>query len=137
MKGNYLSTNGWKRYYLPRVRKGMSIPIEEQTQRYYRLRTEKASREWCHIYAAIVLLARYNEIPSASNMPRVLPMPSQSPSDVVNFDMWDIPDGFIGEFLLANTTPSKKNANKNQLKLMYNEKVMFGTKVPSPEDVEA
>lgn len=81
MCGNRLCTNTYKKWIM-----GGGIPEnwDENTRaRYRRLRTESASVKWCHLYAALVTMIRYHELPSPENVPKNQNGPSAT--------SWDIP----------------------------------------------
>lgn len=89
MSGNRLCTNSYLKW---RLSLQGEPPLEELDDRFYHLRTEKTSKEWVHIYASLVLVARYGQIPSKVNVP-------------VNLDggpvmkNWHIPPHFVTNLL--------------------------------------
>ena len=67
----------------------ISIPeVKEMRKRFRRVRTEPAS-QWVHLYSAMVLMLRYNELPTLENLPK-RDDPAQSPP------YWHIPKGWVG-----------------------------------------
>lgn len=87
-RGNRLSTNTYKKWL--RALKENELPFDhsEAENRYFTLRCERAAIQWVHVYAALVLMVRYREIPNDSNIPRVL---DGSPSPKT----WDLPEGWV------------------------------------------
>ena len=68
---------------------------EEQRKRYWHQRCEKISRTWIHVYCALVLLVRYNELPTESNVPVVRGLETHS------YPHWHLPPEFIQTFTKA------------------------------------
>lgn len=96
--GNRLCTANYKKWRMVRTEEECSE--KEKSSRYFRLRTEPISREWVHVYAAIVLICRYNEFPSSSNIPRNLE------KDAKNLPEWHIPKNFVSTFLSVHNVVS-------------------------------
>jgi hypothetical protein len=90
--GNRLMTNSWLKYKLATEDSGKTLSIEESKERYWYLRTEYASRKWVDIYAAIVLVGRYGELPCPSNIPN-------NKSTIPDRCSWNLPDVFMTKFL--------------------------------------
>jgi len=86
--GNRLMTNSWLKYKLAIEDSGEKLTTEESKKRYWHLRTEFASRKWVDIYAAIVLVCRYGELPCPVNVPN-----SKSVSPIRL--SWNLPDIFM------------------------------------------
>lgn len=92
MSGNRLATNGFLKWCLAHRQNNILPDAAEAKKRFWRLRTEYVSKKWVHLYAAIVLLARYGEFPTPKNVPMNL---GEGPS----MTEWDIPRGFLDGFL--------------------------------------
>ena len=90
--GNRLMTNSWLKYSLALAASGKAMTTEESKERYWFLRTEYASRKWVDIYAAIVLVGRYGELPCPVNVPN---SKSVDPIRV----SWCLPETFMTMFL--------------------------------------
>jgi hypothetical protein len=79
------------------------IDCDEKMKRFYRLRTEHASRSWLHIYAALVLLVRYGEYPTDDNRPRILNClwikKNTGQEDQYTVDHWSLPPLFVEKFI--------------------------------------
>lgn len=93
MGGNRLTTNSHRKWTLSHKHNDVEADEEESKKRFFYIRTEEASRRWCHVYAAIVLMARYGQLPSGSNLPT-----NRGPNDL-NMNTWDLPEGFVVKFL--------------------------------------
>lgn len=72
MSGNRLCTNSYLKYMAGAHDSGVAVPLEERRKRFYVLRTEETSITHVHIYAALVLMIRYHELPSEHNVPNNL-----------------------------------------------------------------
>ena len=96
MSGNRLMTRNYEKWLLAGKDNGVEPSRKEKQDRYWHQRTESISRLWIHVYCAIVLLARYRELPSADNVPRVKGGATKTSTPV-----WDLPDGFVEAFLAA------------------------------------
>lgn len=86
MSGNRLCTNNYQKWAYANLENGIVPDPVESNKRYYRLRTELASQE-VHVYAALVLLGRYGELPGSENVPNNL-------KGQRNLS-WILPPGFI------------------------------------------
>jgi len=86
--GNHLTTNGWRKFNQALAAEGKVMTEEQSIERYWHLRSEYASRKWVDIWAAVVLLARYGEIPGPMNVPNTL---DNGPKRTA----WDLPNAFI------------------------------------------
>lgn len=89
MTGNRLCTASYKKWLLSIDHEPPKYEID---QRYYRLRTEPSSKNFVHIYAALVLVLRYRELPNDTNFPVNLKGP------VVKG--WDLPMGWVERFTM-------------------------------------
>jgi hypothetical protein len=67
--GNKLMTNSWLKRKLALQANGKSMSVTESREKYWHLRTEYVSRKWVDVYAAIVLISRYGELPCPVNVP--------------------------------------------------------------------
>jgi len=88
MRGNKTCTNSYRKWLLANRADAAGINLTEAMKRFYILRTERASRDYVHVYAALILLIRYCELPCESNLPANLdggPTPTK----------WDLPDGWM------------------------------------------
>ena len=90
--GNRLMTNSWLKYSLALAASGKTMTTEESKERYWFLRTEYASRKWVDIYAAIVLVGRYGELPCPVNIP------NSKSVDLIRVS-WCLPETFMTMFL--------------------------------------
>lgn len=88
MSGNRLCTNSYRKWIQACEQNGISVTDEAMNKRYYTLRTESTSRNHVHIYAALVLLLRYHELPNETNIPHNLDKGPKSTK-------WDLPAGWI------------------------------------------
>lgn len=114
MTCNRLCTSTFRKWQL--VRNGILSPKVMTT--FGIIKTERESRDWVHIYAAIVLIARYNEFPSSDPRNHNIPVINDGHfSDIGYVDeqgkfcvekstttrpthyQWDIPRNFIQNFL--------------------------------------
>ena len=96
MGGNRLTTNSHRKWAQALADNDAAIDGEESARRFFYIRTEEASKRWCHVYAAIVLMARYGEFPSGANLPT-----NRGPNDL-NVNQWDLPENFVVDFLARN-----------------------------------
>lgn len=103
---NKLMTNTWLKHKIAKEMLGLDFTHEESTQRYWHLRTESASRNWVDIYCALVLLARYGEVPCINNIPNTRGENEQKRTQ------WNLPENFVGK-LLCNSVNVYKPTNKS------------------------
>jgi len=92
MSGNRLCTNGFRKWTLGCQQSVVESDSEELSKRFYRLHTENVSREWVHVYAALVLMMRYRELPDSRNVPNNL---DSSPK----MTRWDLPEGWVDKLV--------------------------------------
>lgn len=92
MSGNRLMTSTYRKWLLGCAEDGLEPSDEEKCLQYWHPRCENAAREWVHLYCAIVLLVRYQEIPGPENVPTV-----KGPDR--RLTAWDLPNGFVAKFL--------------------------------------
>lgn len=101
MSGNRLCTNSFRKWALS---EGVDTSNEEEVaKRLYRLRTEELSHMNVHIYAALVLLIRYGELPTDANVPQNIDGPNKITQPKMKH--WDLPVAFT-QALLAQATPA-------------------------------
>lgn len=91
-RGNKLCTNSYRKWLRGIAECGTQYDPEkfkkEAENRFYVLRCEENAINWVHLYAALVLMLRYRELPTADNIPSVLdggPTPKT----------WDLPEGWV------------------------------------------
>lgn len=101
MSGNRLNTNNFLKFVIAHRASDVPIKQEEADARYYRLRTEYLSKKWCHYYSALVLMARYGEIPYHRNIPN-------NRGDGPHCVRWDLPSYFFSSTIHAFTTYDPK-----------------------------
>jgi hypothetical protein len=99
LSGNRITTNSWLKHKLTLDGLKKEMTPKESSEKYWHLRTEKASREYVDIYAALVLIARYGEIPCAVNVPV-----TKVTIDNIEYDRpkWSLPNSFV-DCLLCDT----------------------------------
>lgn len=86
--GNCTMTNGYLGWTVSCFQNGLTSDESELEKRFWNLRTEFASREYVHVYSALVMMLRYGECPGPNNIPNKL---DSSPP----FLSWHIPDGWL------------------------------------------
>jgi hypothetical protein len=91
-KGNKVCTNSYRKWI--RANQECNVPFnqEEAEKRYYSLRCERTAVNWVHVYAALVLILRYREVPNESNVPAILDGGATPKT-------WDLPVGWINRFV--------------------------------------
>ncbi len=70
MSGNRLNTNSYFKWFLAQRQNNRFIENRMAYAKYWQLRTESVSKKWIHVYSALVLMARYGELPCSRNIPR-------------------------------------------------------------------
>jgi len=90
MSGNRLATNGYRKWLLSCQQSNVSSDDDELRKRFYLLRTERVSKEWVHVYAALVLILRYKELPGDHNVPNNL-------DNGPKMTTWDLPSGWLAK----------------------------------------
>jgi hypothetical protein len=92
--GNRLMTNSWLKYKLATLSNDIPFTQNVSREKYWHLRTEYASRRWVDVYTALILVARYGELPCPCNIPDY-----RKPSDVkikeIHRLQWNLPPNFI------------------------------------------
>ena len=103
--GNHVCTNNYRKYILACEDNDQQPDDEEITKRFYRFSYEKPAREWCHFYAALVLIIRYQEQPTNVNDKGYGNVPNNLSGELYN-KRWDLPEWFehfIADLCLAYT----------------------------------
>lgn len=95
MQGNGLATNSWLKLLRAHEDNNVPFDFEESVSRYWNLRCEITSRRYVHILNALVLMARWGELPSKHNVPQ----------NAVGLKTlkWDLPENFV-ELVLGKFT---------------------------------
>lgn len=86
--GNCTMTNGYLGWTLACNQNGVASEDSELQERFWNLRTEFVSREWVHVYSALVMMLRYKECPGPNNIPNKL-------DDGPRFLSWHIPADWL------------------------------------------
>lgn len=92
MSGNRLMTNSYKKWLMSHQQNRIPIGREEAQTRFYASSVEFVAKNWVHVYAALVLMARYGEIPCSTNVPQNL-------DDGPNMNQWNLPKNFVETML--------------------------------------
>ena len=92
MSGNRLCTNSYLKYQEGCKDSNVDFSIEERRKRFYALRTEIYSISYVHVYAALVLMIRYGEVPNEHNVPNNL---NQDPK----LKAWVLPEHWLDRIL--------------------------------------
>jgi hypothetical protein len=74
------------------------ITLDESRERYWHLRTEDASKKWVDVYCALVLMARYGEIPCSLNLPDYKGIEAISKKELHRVS-WCLPKKYISSLL--------------------------------------
>lgn len=69
MSGNRLMSNTYMKWVFCHIDNDLYLGEKEMDKLYRRMRTETYSIKWVHVYAALVLMARYEELPCWDNIP--------------------------------------------------------------------
>jgi hypothetical protein len=100
MSGNRLATNSFRKW-IKALEQTPKTPENnhfwdnyeaEKKEKYYRLRTETISRDYVHIYACLVLIIRYGELPCKYNIP-------VNYGNNPNMTEWDLPQGWLDKIM--------------------------------------
>lgn len=105
LSGSRLMTNSFRKYALARAHFGKDITGNDVKQKFWYLRTEFASRQYVDIYVALVLIAKYGELPCILNVPN-----NKNDTDVRRLS-WDLPYAFIS--MLFKSVMEEKTCNKD------------------------
>ena len=84
MSGNRLCTNSYRK----KILSGIDVTEED----YWCYRNEPDFVKYTHIYACIVLMCRYGELPNSNNIP-------QNKDDKNKMEFWDLPEEFAENLL--------------------------------------
>lgn len=90
MTGNRLCGASYKKFLLRCKTSGITPTEEDLSKRFQVLRTERISIEWIHVYAAVVLMVYYQELPNVNNIPKNL---DRYPPK--NVESWDLPGNWL------------------------------------------
>ena len=102
LSGNRLNTNTFLKWMMALKDNHQPIPQEEADKRYYHLRTEYVSVNWIHTYPALVLMARWGELPCRYNIPN-------NRDNGLKMNHWNLPGHFITTLLKEWTQVSPKD----------------------------
>lgn len=91
MGGNHLRTNSHLAWLYGHQQCNLPVDPAKSLERCWALRTELASRGWCHIYAAIALMLHYGELPCPNNVPTT---GGSEPA----LSAWSLPEGWQEAF---------------------------------------
>ena len=86
--GNTTMTNAYLSWVISCYQNGLVSDEAELRNRFWNVRTEYASREFIHVYSALVLMLRYSECPGPYNIPNKL---DSSPK----LRTWHLPQGWL------------------------------------------
>lgn len=86
--GNRLMTNTWLKTKLAHEQNNEVFPREDSINAYWHLRCDNASRYYVDVFAALVLISRYGELPCATNVPNTKDGGFQRV-------MWNLPTDFV------------------------------------------
>ena len=110
--GNRLMTNAWLKNKLAHEQNGVAFDRGASIKAYYHLRTDNASKYWVDVWTALVLIARYGELPSFDNVPNTKGGEYQRTE-------WHLPEGFVEKLFkiceveLPNSKPdSSENSHE-------------------------
>ena len=92
MSGNRLMTNNYIKWLLGCEKIGVVPSDKEQKKRYWHQRCEQIARTWIHVYCALVIIVRYDELPSEFNIPVVRGDESRP------YPHWHLPPKFVQLF---------------------------------------
>lgn len=94
MSGNRLCVNAYKKWFLSQYQNSRIPDVLSAAERFHVIRTEPHTREFVHIYAAVVLMLRYGEYPSLDNIPQ-----NKDFDDDSQMKGWDLPERYIEKFI--------------------------------------
>ncbi len=90
--GNKLMTNSWLKRKLSLKFNNIEFTEKESEERYWFLRTEYVSKRWIDVYCALVLIARYGELPCPTNVP------NNNDNEPKRY-FWHLPEEFVSMLL--------------------------------------
>ena len=107
MGGNRLMSNTYMKWLLCHRDNNLVPGEKEMNKMYRRIRSEESSKRWVHIYAALVLMARYGEMPTLDNIPNNA---SNGPlmtywrdyhgqEEWPSMKFWSLPQGYLKKIL--------------------------------------
>jgi hypothetical protein len=94
MSGNRLCTNSFRKWIMI-----LGEDSQETQELFQVLRTEKISIQWCHVYAALVLIARYGELPTSDPKEHNIPFTHDGIGYRPMTHEWDLPPKFVDNIL--------------------------------------
>jgi hypothetical protein len=86
--GNKLMTNSWLKRKLALKFNNLDFPENEKKERFWYMRSEYISKRWVDTYCALVLIARYGELPCPVNVPN-------NNDNEPKRHFWHLPEEFI------------------------------------------
>jgi len=110
--GNFLQTNSWLKHKLQLQDNKLTMSEEESLELYWHLRSEYASKKWVDVYTAMVLIVRYGEFPSVSNVPGNSDCEDNLFRKRLSRFRWSLPTDFVDRFLTAANIDAKKYSFK-------------------------
>lgn len=118
--GNRLMTNSWLKNKIAHEQNGVVFPREQSIKSYWHLRTDNASKYWVDVWAALVLIGRYGEVPINDilleggkvygNVPN-----TKGGEFQYQRNKWHLPEGFVDQLLqLSGCTLDEKDEESNE-----------------------
>lgn len=94
--GNKLMTHSWLKHKLSLEAEGKVMSAEKSRETYWYLRTEYVSRKWVDVWCALVLIARYGELPCPVNVPNNSKGSNDTKIDTQHHrNVWSLPTFFV------------------------------------------
>lgn len=126
-KGSKLCTNSYRKWLLGTSK----ITFEEANKRYYRLRTEETSIKWVHLYACVVLMFKFRQLPTQENVPHIYTPEGEIHENDIG--KWDVPRKFIDRVLgfedrVDKSTPTYKASRKSVPRVRHVENTLNSCK---------
>lgn len=124
--GNRLCTNSYLKWAKTCLDNNQALNAEEAKEKYWHLRVERFARTHVHVYAAIVLMICYGELPTKNNVP-------QNRDGSFAILHWDIPENFVSRFITywhAGFFQNDSSLTPEMVDEMASE--MSGNPVPEP-----
>ncbi len=100
LSGNRLNTNSYLKWINAHKQSCKKIDLREQKKRYHPIKTEHLSERYVHVYSAVVLMARYGEIPNNQNVPR------NNDDSGIYCRKWSLPDNIENLVAEFSRTPA-------------------------------
>lgn len=88
MAKNTLCGNSYRKMLMACEQNGVAVTGENRHARFYLLRSELGHCPHVHLYAAVVTMCIYNELPASANVPKTL---GNEPKML----KWDLPENFV------------------------------------------